>query len=119
MLHAHACASTEVISNPSCVVVHVLQDEPPDALTQQLQALPSELQQVLADMQGLANASAAEFGLLDIHQTRKNNRSTLTSLSASSDSRLCMFADSSSVLDSHHCFAVSAEHYMVSHNAFS
>jgi hypothetical protein len=51
-----------------------LQDQLPDALTQQLEALPPELQQVLADMQGLANAGAAEHGLLDIQQTSKNDR---------------------------------------------
>jgi hypothetical protein len=75
----HMCALTT-----SCrlrvSVCFVMQDHTPDALTQQLEALPPELQQVLVDMQGLANVSAAEFGLLDIHQTRKNNRSAMTSL---------------------------------------
>lgn len=63
--------------------VRVVQDKPPDALTQQLEAMPPELQQVLLDMQGLANVSAAEFGLLDIQQTRKNSRSAMNEL------RLC------------------------------
>lgn len=71
-------------------VCDVVQDQPPDAITQQIEAMPSELQQVLVDMQGLANVSAAEFGLLDIQQTRKNNRSAMHHLRfIGNDSRPC------------------------------
>jgi hypothetical protein len=76
----HAHVHTLEIVGAECAVVYVAQDQPQDALTQQLEALPPELQQVLVDMQGLANVSAAEFGLLDIQQTRKNNRSAMNSL---------------------------------------
>lgn len=39
-------------------------------LTRQLEVLPLELQQVMADMQGLANAGAAEHGVLTLTHDR-------------------------------------------------
>lgn len=42
------------------------QAAPADGLTRQLEAVPPQLQQVMADMQGLANAGAAEHSLLAI-----------------------------------------------------